>query len=86
MKFIAIALCTMTFALFQDVPGVHSLDLASLLREFGLPTVLCVLMWFGFRNQNERRIREQREFWADNNAYLRRLVDQGGQCKFKEQD
>lgn len=67
----------------------EALDLAGaghVIEKYGFPTVITLLIWFFFSRQIADRHREQREFWAENNQYLRQLIRelQNNYCGFKQ--
>lgn len=75
---------TATYILFQAAQ-VDIIGWFSLIEKFGLPVAFLSIVWVFFSRQNDRRHTEQREFWADNNRYLRELVKESrGQCKFRD--
>lgn len=57
------------------------------IERFGVPTVFLVVLWWQSYKQNEKRLQEARQFWSDNNAYLRELIREyrlSGSCKFEK--
>lgn len=57
------------------------------IERFGLPTVLLLALFGMAYKQNEKRMHEQREFWADNNNYLRQLLKEmrdNSACRYKQ--
>lgn len=81
MRFFLIAGMFQFLVFFQEAAPAGLFDAV---REFGFPVVFCLILWFWFSKQNEKRHQEQVAFWADNNKYLRELVNKANHCKFEK--
>lgn len=73
-KIMRIALVLVSFLFYQVSAADLSGNLFNYVERFGLPTVLIFFIWFFFSRQNEKRHQEMKEFWSDNNNYLRQLI------------
>ncbi len=82
MRFFFIAGIFQFLIFFQEKAPAGLVDV---IREFGFPVAFCLILWFWFSRQNEKRHKEQVDFWSENNKYLRALVDrQANHCKFEK--
>ena len=82
MRFFVVSAIFYSLTMLQAATA--GIDFASIMERFGFPVAFCLLLWFFFSKQNEKRHKEQTEFWADNNKYLRELVDKQSHCKFEK--
>jgi len=86
-EFAGYFISTAIFAIYQITPIVSAESgIMQIFERVGIPLGFAVLFWVFFSRQLEKRHKEQREFWADNNKYLRELIDQfrkGSGCKYE---
>ncbi len=87
IKPLALSAYLMSVTTFAFADLFSNADIWDKIERFGLPTVLLLIVVYFAHRQNEKRMSEQREFWADNNSYLRMLIKEtraNNPCKFEK--